>query len=241
MINKESINKVIKWIEDYVYSAGAEGLVFGLSGGLDSAVLAALAKKAFPKTSLALLMPIHSDPMDEEHAILLAKKFNLAYKKIDLTSSYDLLVENLNLETNKRMALANIKPRLRMTCLYGHAQTYNYLLAGATNRSEFEIGYFTKHADSGVDLLPLADFLKSEIRILAKILEVPDIIINKPPSAGLWENQTDEDEMGFSYDTLDKYISGEEIDQALFLKIDRMKELSLHKRLYPPIFKKSML
>lgn len=233
---KDIIYDLTNWLKEKVNSAKAEGLVFGLSGGIDSAVMAGIAKLAFPNNSLGVIMPCHSQAIDEKHGIIVANSLDLKYEKVDLSHTYDLLLESIKLNGNNKMAMANIKPRLRMTTLYYYAQTYNYLVAGPTNKSEFKVGYFTKHGDSGVDLLPLASFVKKEIKIIAKQLNIPGIIINKPPSAGLWLNQTDEDEMGFSYDILDNYILTNQGEGEVYLKIDKMDESSKHKREYPPIY-----
>jgi len=231
-----TIDNLVKWLQEKVEEAGAKGLVFGLSGGIDSAVVAGLAKKAFPNNSLGIIMPCHSDPIDEEHGILVAEKLNLEVAKVNLSNSFDVLLESMKVENKNKMAISNLKPRLRMTTLYYFAQNNNYLVAGSSNKSEFTVGYFTKHGDSGVDLLPLASFVKSEIRELARYLNIPNIIIEKPPTAGLWANQTDEKEMGFSYDVLDNYIKTGDGSEELVNKIKRMNLVSQHKRVYPPIF-----
>lgn len=229
------VDELIVWLIDKVHNAGAKGLVFGLSGGVDSAVLAGLSKLAFPTNSLGIIMPCHSDSIDEKHAKVVAERLNLDTEKVDLTLAFDTLINSYEPLGNK-LAIANIKPRLRMTTLYYYAQNLNYLVVGGSNKSEFTVGYFTKHGDSGVDLLPLAEFVKKDIWILAKYLNIPEIIINKAPSAGLWDNQTDEDEMGFSYDVLDKYIETNETDEDIKEKIETMYERSKHKREFPPIF-----
>lgn len=228
--------ELVQWLQEKVKDARAEGLVFGLSGGIDSAVIAGLARRAFPDNSIGVIMPCHSDPVDEEHGILVAKSLELETTKVDLSNSFDVLLESMKVESKSKMAISNLKPRLRMTTLYYLAQNNNYLVVGSSNKSEYTVGYFTKHGDSGVDLLPLASFVKSEIRELARHLEIPEIIIEKPPTAGLWANQTDEEEMGFGYDVLDKYIKTGEGPEEITLKIDRMYKSSGHKREYPPIF-----
>lgn len=232
---QETVEELLTWLKVKVNNAGAKGLVFGLSGGVDSAVLAGICKLAFPDTSLGIIMPCHSDKKDEEHALIVSKALGLDIEKIDLTTTFDTMMEALKYKDNK-LAIANIKPRLRMTTLYYYAQNMNFLVAGASNKSEFTTGYFTKHGDSGVDLLPLVEFLKTEIWELANYLDIPEIIINKAPSAGLWNNQTDEDEMGFSYHILDKYIDTKIAEGSIKTKIETMYDKSLHKRHYPPIF-----
>ncbi len=131
------------------------------------------------------------------------------------------------------LTLANIKPRLRMTTLYYYASTYRYLVAGTANRSEMKIGYFTKYGDGGVDVEPIVHLTKEQVRDLGRYLGVPDQIINKPPSAGLWENQTDEDEMGLTYEVLDHYLVTGEADPTVKARIEHMAKINDHKK-HPP-------
>lgn len=230
------VEELVEWLQNKVREAKAEGLVFGLSGGIDSAVIAGLAKKAFPESSLGIIMPCHSDPIDEEHGRLVAGKLGLKTTMVNLTNAFDVLLNSMTEENKNKMAISNLKPRLRMTTLYYYAQNNNYLVAGSSNKSEFTVGYFTKHGDSGVDLLPLASFVKSEIQELARYLGIPDKIVEKPPTAGLWKNQTDEEEMGFSYDLLDNYIKTGDGPKEIVDKIKQMDIRAEHKRIYPPIF-----
>lgn len=229
-------DKVVNWIKDIVDSSGGKGIVFGLSGGIDSAVMAGISKIAFPNDSLGIIMPCHSNPIDEEHGLLVAEKLGLETIKVDLTETYDIFMKSVKDTNEYKLARANVKPRLRMTTLYYFAQSRNYLVAGPSNKSELTVGYLTKHGDSAVDMLPLGSFVKGEIIQLAKYLDIPKIIIEKPPTAGLWENQTDEEEMGFSYDELDRYIMTKEGKEEVVDKINKMYIRSEHKRKYPPIF-----
>jgi NAD+ synthase len=135
----------------------------------------------------------------------------------------------------KRLAQANIKARLRMTTLYYFANRFKYLVVGSGNRDELAVGYFTKYGDGGVDILPLGNLLKGQVKELAKFLAVPEPIINKPPSAGLWEGQTDEEELGFSYDELDLYLASGEASAALKKRIESMLAATQHKRQPPPV------
>lgn len=227
---------VARWIKENVNDAKAEGVIFGLSGGIDSAVVAGLSKKAFPKNSIGVIMPCHSIKEDEEHALLVAERLDLKTIKVDLTDVFDKFILAVWDDGENQLARANVKPRLRMTTLYYLAQKNNYLVVGPSNKSEFTVGYFTKHGDSGVDLLPIASFVKEEVKEMAKFLNIPDTIINKPPSAGLWQNQTDEKEMGFSYEILDKYIRTGEGEEKIVNKIKKMNKSSQHKREFPPIY-----
>lgn len=234
---KEIVDNLVEWLRDSVKEANCKGIVYGLSGGVDSAVIAALSKLAFGDESLAIMMPINSSFEDEIDAKLVIDKFNLNAIKVDLSRTYSEFVEVVEKGDNN-MAYANVKPRLRMTTLYYYAQLKGYLVVGTSNKSEFTVGYFTKYGDSGSDLMPLVDFTKKEIFELARYLEIPDKIIQKPPSAGLFEDQTDEVEMGFTYDDLEKYINNEKIDERIEEKINRMVKISEHKRNFAKGFRR---
>ncbi|MBF1053918.1 NAD(+) synthase [Parvimonas micra] len=234
---KEIVDNLVEWLRDSVKEANCKGIVYGLSGGVDSAVIAALSKLAFGDESLAIMMPINSSFEDEIDAKLVIDKFKLNAIKVDLSRTYSEFVEVVEKGDNN-MAYANVKPRLRMTTLYYYAQLKGYLVVGTSNKSEFTVGYFTKYGDSGSDLMPLVDFTKKEIFELARYLEIPDKIIQKPPSAGLFEDQTDEDEMGFTYNDLEKYINNEKIDERIEEKINRMVKISEHKRNFAKGFRR---
>ena len=244
-------NDIAEWIRRQVIAAGARGLAVGLSGGLDSAVVARLCQLAVPGGVVCAVMPCHSDPADEADAELLVGTFDLPAVRLDLAPTYDLVTEDLRTSLRQvpsdqagdgtltgskaRMSLANLKPRLRMSALYFMANSLNYLVAGTGNRSELTIGYFTKHGDGAADLLPLGRLLKNEVRELARDLNVPQAIIDKTPTAGLWGGQTDEDEMGFSYADLERYLTDgpDAVSPALAMRIERLIRTSEHKRALP--------
>ncbi len=248
-----TVERITEWIREHVARSGARGLVVGLSGGVDSSVVARLCQLAMPETTLGVLLSCYSDPRDEADARLVADHFDLPTVRVGLESVYDGLVRTLQNalvrlpwetvpepppdDLRGRVPLANIKPRLRMTCLYFVANRLNYLVAGTGNRSELAIGYFTKHGDGGVDLLPVGGYLKREVRALAVQLGVPGSIIQKPPSAGLWPGQIDETEMGFTYADLEAYLERgpEVVAPAIALRIERLVRHSSHKRSMPPI------
>ena len=241
----------------YLAATGARGFVVGLSGGVDSATVARLAQLAAPGAVVGVLLPCHSDPQDEHDAQLIAKHFSLATTTVDLSAIYDRLVADAQAalrslppplrqgaaspapagDARAHLPLANIKPRLRMTTLYFIANSLNYLVAGTGNRAELAIGYFTKHGDGGSDLLPLGQLHKSEVRALARELNVPSPIIERTPSAGLWAGQTDEGEMGFSYFDLERYLEEgpQGVSPALAMRIERLARSSDHKRQLPPM------
>ena len=247
---------IADWIAARVAAAGSRGIVLGLSGGIDSAVVAGLANMAMPGHVVGVVLPCHSDPRDEADARLAADHFGIATIRIDLAPAYDRLLLDARtavahlpdgqrpllvhdeVDPKARVPVANIKPRLRMTSLYFVANSLNYLVAGTGNRSELAIGYFTKYGDGGVDLLPIGGLVKSEVRELARELGVPAPIIEKPPSAGLWEGQTDESEMGFSYADLERYLNGgaTSMPAAVATRIESLARASDHKRGMPPVF-----
>ena len=239
MKSEEVSKRLVEWIRDKVDLAGAKGVIFGLSGGVDSAVVCLLCKQAFPNNTLALVMPCQSRKEDIKDAISFAEKFDTMYQVIELDNSYDKLEKEFNKVTPtgafdsncRHLAFANIKPRLRMITLYYFANLLNYLVVGTGNKSERMVGYFTKYGDGGVDIAPLGNLLKTEVRELAKHLGTPQEIIDKPPSAGLWEGQTDEEEMGITYEDLDACLSG----QMSVEKVDLMIKRSEHKRVLPDI------
>jgi NAD+ synthase len=239
------------WLRRQVMAADSRGIVVGLSGGVDSAVVSRVAQMATDGAVIGVIMPAHSDPRDEADARLVAEHFQIPTVTVDLSSPYDALLDGVHRalaalpdsgapvsDGAHRMALANVKPRLRMTTLYFVANRLNYLVAGTGNRSEIAIGYYTKYGDGGVDVLPLASLVKSQVRALARDLGVPTRIIDKSPSAGLWLGQTDEGEMGFAYAELERYLNEgpDGLAPALVRKIEGLVLASEHKRHLPVAF-----
>ncbi|MHB1419062.1 MAG: NAD+ synthase [Bacillota bacterium] len=229
--------RIVGWIKEQVAAAGARGTVVGLSGGIDSSIVAVLCKEAFPDNCLGIVMPCYSNPIDSEHAHLVASKFDIPVQLVNLETTYEALREATGARQqgdSPRLALANIKPRLRMTTLYYYGGLNNYLVAGTGNRSEIVIGYYTKYGDGGVDCEPIGHLVKSQVREMAEYLGIPRAIIDKPPSAGLWEQQTDEGEMGVSYDELDAYILTGKANPRVKERVDKLIAASEHKRHMPP-------
>lgn len=228
------------WIREKLISTGAKGAVLGVSGGVDSALLAGLLTRSLGADKvIGVIMPCHSMPDDERYALLLAEKFSFKTYKVDISASYNTLLAEIQNAAGilGEMSSANIKPRLRMTVLYSIAQQNGFLVCGATNKDELMYGYFTKHGDSGVDILPMADLLKGEVYAASRYIGVPEEIINRAPTAGLWEGQTDEKEMGLSYDELDHYLAEGNAPSHIKLKIETAMARSEHKRKYPPMAK----
>jgi NAD+ synthase len=236
---EELANKLIAWIGEQVSGAGLQGVVFGLSGGIDSAVTAVLCKRAFPEDCLAVVMPCLSNESDIEDARAVAGKFQIPITTITLDEVYESLLGLLPIgefdPASRKLAEANLKPRLRMLVLYYLANRLGYLVVGTGNRSEISVGYFTKYGDGGVDILPLGNLVKSQVRELASYLGVPKEIIDKPPSGGLWEGQTDEEEMGVTYEELDRYLTSGVAREGVKEKVEAMMARSAHKRAAPAV------
>lgn len=248
---KQEVQRLVTWLDARLTASGARGFVVGLSGGIDSAVVARLCQLARKDTTLGVLMPCHSVAQDEADAWLLAEHFQIPAVCVDLAATYDALLRDAGAalaplpgrdqhpadDLRARLPIANLKPRLRMATLYFVANSLNYLVVGTGNRSELTIGYFTKYGDGGVDLLPLGHLVKREVRALARELGVPEPIIEKPPSAGLWPGQTDESEMGFTYEDLDRYLTDgpQSVAPAIAMRIERLARASDHKREAAPV------
>ena len=239
---------IASWLRDRAASAGSRGFVFGLSGGIDSAVVARLCQMATPQRVVGVMLPCYSHPQDEEDARLVASTFSFPVVRVELGPTFDALTDSLqhaikglpthvdSVDIKQQLPEANIKPRLRMASLYFIANSLNYLVAGTGNRSELTLGYFTKYGDGGVDVLPIGGLFKSEVRALARDLGVPKRVITKPPTAGLWVGQTDEAEMGFTYEMLEAYLTGSgKVPKAVADRIEQLKRTSDHKRALPPI------
>ncbi|NYZ76441.1 NAD+ synthase [Candidatus Micrarchaeota archaeon] len=199
-----------KFIKRKVREAGARGVVVGLSGGIDSAVVATLCTKALGKRRVtALIMPERetTGKREIEDALRVAKHLGVEYYTIDFSSVYTEFKRILpTFEEGARIPNGNLRARIRMCILYYFSNSRNLLVAGTGNRSELKMGYFTRYGDGGVDFLPIGGLYKTEVRKLAEELGVPKEIIKKKPSPGLWEGQTAEGELGVSYGKLDHIL-----------------------------------
>ena len=230
---REYLKIVEKFVADYLEESHQKQYVLGLSGGVDSSLVAAICRKAVGKEKLTCIMiPIDSLPADLADAKELASDFDINYLIIDGSESFHALVkqyEDQGIELD-RSVRANIKARLRMTILYAYAQKVGGLVIGTDNADERYTGYFTKYGDGGVDVLPIAHLLKGEVVEACKIYGVKDRLAERTPSAGLFEGQTDENEMGVKYADLDKYLLGGEIDEKSKARIEHLHRISEHKR-----------
>ncbi|MBY8991819.1 MAG: NAD+ synthase [Candidatus Lokiarchaeota archaeon] len=247
-LNYESIiSKIQEWINDYSKTANVEGIVVGISGGIDSAVTSALCANAIGKENvIGLGLPCFSNPQDLNDAKTIANILGIKLVVLDLSSVFKeyLKISSPQITSNS-MSEANLKARLRMMSYYFVGQSLgNYLVGGTGNRTEIAIGYFTKYGDGGVDFEPIGGLYKCEVREIAKLLNIPNRIINKPPSAGLWDGQTDEDEIGMKYDLIDEILYRLDYDLDLtgfnekdIEKVQTMMESSRHKLMMPPTFR----
>lgn len=244
------IDKTVEWLREKVKESNTNGLVVGVSGGIDSAVVTYLIKKAFPNDSMGVIMSIKSNPQDRVDALKVINGCNINYLDLDLTEeqtsiyrkvSNGLKEKNLYNSANDKMSDANLRARIRMSTVYTVANNMGYLVVGTDNAAEIHTGYFTKYGDGGVDLIPLANLTKREVYEWAKVLGVHEDIINKAPSAGLWEGQTDENEMGTTYDMIDAIVEGRindvpKKDQDIIARLHRISEHKRHTAVAPSKF-----
>lgn len=237
---EEKIQLTVEWLREQVKNSATKGILVGLSGGIDSSVVAHLIKRAFPENSLGVILPCKSSSKDAVDGQAAALAAGLDFVTVDLTQVHGILLGQIEEQMqdkateNHRLTDANLRARLRMSTLYGIANNLNYLVSGTDNAAEIVTGYFTKYGDGGVDILPLANLTKREVYEWGRVLGVPQSVLDRAPSAGLWEGQTDETEMGTTYAMIDDYIEGKEIPEADKAVIERLNKRSEHKRVMPP-------
>ena len=263
-MNQEILNEVIGqdyakiqqdievFLKNSVSQNKADGVIFGLSGGIDSTVIAYLATKIFGKRALALVMPDSTvSPSNEtSDALKVVGELELDYKLIDIDVIHK--VYSNHLEPDER-ALGNLRARIRANIIYYYANLKNFLVLGTSDKSEYSIGYFTKFGDGSADLLPISKLYKTQLREFAKILGVPNNIITKKSSPNLWKEHIAEEELGITYEeidsilyclekrlTIDDIIKKTEIKKESVEKIYHMHEKSWHKRLPPKMVVENM-
>jgi len=255
-MNPEKINKIIiKFIKEKVANANADGVVIGMSGGIDSAVVAKLCALAIGKEKvLALIMPTRvTEENDVYDAVNFSERLGIEYKIIDISKILDSFLDEIEKDNEKneknKTALGNLMARIRMCLLYYHANLLNRLVAGTGNKSEILCGYFTKFGDGACDILPIAKLYKTQVRELAEYLKIPKEIRKKVPSAGLWRGQADEEELGIPYEILDKIlielidknieiseiIEKLKIEKETVKRVENLVNNSKHKRNMPEI------
>ena len=243
---KQTIKERVEWIKNLLKETGAKGIIYGNSGGKDCTLVAALAKLATDNV-LGVIMPCESKRnygSDRDDAVIAGEKFGIPQIVVDLTETKQALMSAIGDEIDKdvvseyagKMAPANANPRLRMTVLYSLGQAKGYLVAGTGNLCEMTMGYFTKWGDGACDFNPIADLTVPEVYALLRELDAPASIINKEPSAGLYEGQTDEKDMGVTYDAITAYCRGGEVEEGDKQKIERAYKSTAHKRSMPRYF-----
>ena len=230
---KNEFEKRVEFIKQVLKESKCEGIVYGNSGGKDCALVSILCKAACENT-VGIILPCTSKrnyESDSIDAVKVAKQFNIETKTLDLTAVKEAFLQELNKITSpNNAALNNIAPRLRMISLYSYAASNNMLVAGTGNRSEVYVGYFTKWGDGGHDFNPIYDLTVTEVYEFLRYLNAPEEIINKKPSAGLFEGQTDEAEMGIQYADIDNYLLYNKGDKKTIEKIEKMHKATNHKR-----------
>jgi len=248
---EKTVEKLTHFIRNVVKKAKARGVVVGLSGGIDSSVVATLCVKALGRDKvLGVIMPERdSDPKDIEHAKMIAEKLGIRYIISDITDILKAFGAGGYVPTKEfdRIADGNLKARIRMCILYYFANRRKLLVAGTSNKSELYMGYGTKYGDLGSDFLVIGNLFKTEVRELAKYLGIPQEIIDKPPSAGLWKGQKDEEELGITYEVLDRILERiekgedkEKISKDLNVPLSQVEEvlnrIEANKHKLGPIF-----
>lgn len=228
---EEYLLEIEKFLQEYLTESHCKSYILGLSGGVDSSLVAAIARKAVGKDKLyCYAIDIESNKADIEDAKEIAKELDLNLEVINLTKTYKAYLKALKGKDFIRLTKSNLKVRMRMVALFAYAQEHNGLVLGTDNMDERYVGYFTKFGDGAADLLPIVYLTKSEVRKAAKIYGLSAKFAERIPSAGLFKGQTDEGEMGVSYNDLDSYLLGKEIDPKVKEKIEHLHKVSEHKR-----------
>jgi len=243
---KNIIDQICKQLKDFM---GDKKAIIGISGGIDSAVIASLSVKALGKNNvLGILMPYRDQSVQDSKLVI--ESLNIPWELNNIVEP----VESFSMLGNgklDKLTLGNIMARVRMVILYMYSNKYNGIVVGTTNKTEAKIGYYTKYGDGAVDVEPIADLYKTEVRMIAKELKVPQVIIDKAPSAELWGGQTDEDELGITYEKLDSFFmdrdafNSDQISLGGLITdhginkiniIEKLVRNSEHKRHMPPAF-----
>jgi NAD+ synthase len=241
---------VVSFVEATVEDAGADGAVLGLSGGIDSSLTAHLAVEALGEDGLhGLVMPgtvSRDDNMSDAERV--AQELAIAYDVVEIEPLVDAFLDVYPEAEGDRETVGNVRARSRAVLNYLVANHDDRVVLGTGNRSEAQVGYFTKYGDGAVDCHPIGNLYKMQVRQLARHVGVPDGIVEKPPTAGLWAGQTDEDELGVGYDTLDAvlalHVDGPlstsatarelDVEEHVVERLAGMHARSSHKREIPP-------
>ena len=232
---KEYLLEIEKFLQDYLEQSHCKGYVLGLSGGVDSSLVAAIARKAVGKDRLyCYAIDVESNENDIIDAKKVAEELDVNLDIIDLTETYHSYLKSLKGDEFIRLTKSNLKVRMRMVALFAYAQEHSSLVLGTDNMDERYVGYFTKYGDGAADLLPIVHLTKSEVREAAKLYGLSDVLADRVPSAGLFEGQTDETEMGISYKDLDDFLLGKKVEKSVEERILHLHKISEHKRVDIP-------
>ncbi len=228
---EQYLKEIEKFLEEYLESSHLDSYVLGLSGGVDSSLVAAIARKAVGKDRLyCYAIDIESNHKDVEDAIEISKQLDVNLEVINLTETYRSYLSTLKGEDFIRLTKSNLKVRMRMVALFAFAQEKRGLVLGTDNWDERYVGYFTKYGDGAADVLPIVNLTKAEVRQAAKYYGISEILANRVASAGLFEGQTDEGEMGITYKDLDDFLLGKNINPKAKERIEYLHKISEHKR-----------
>ena len=228
---KEYLLEIEEFLKKYLEESHCKAYVLGLSGGVDSSLVAAIARKAVGKDKLfCYALDIDSNPADVEDAKKVAEELDLNLKIINLSKTYHSYLDDLRGKEFIRLTKSNLKVRMRMLALFAFAQEKSGLVLGTDNMDERYVGYFTKYGDGAADVLPIVYLTKKEVREAAELYGLSSLLANRVPSAGLFEGQTDETEMGVKYEDLDKYLLGGKVEKSVEERIEHLHRISEHKR-----------
>lgn len=248
---QNAVEKICDFIKNKLEESKADGLVIGLSGGIDSSTVAYLCARTVENDKiLGLILPSETTPSEDiEDAKMVADNLGIKYKSLHVDNLIEPFPKLCPQCSNSALANGNLKARIRMMLLYYHSNSMNRLVMGTGNKTELLVGYFTKYGDGGVDVLPIGDLYKTHVKEIAAYVGVPENIIEKAPTAGLWTGQTDEEELGIKYELLDKilYLMTDEnlsssdtaerlkIEEDEVLRVKNMVESSKHKLSSPSV------
>ena len=232
---EEYLLEIEKFLKEYLEKSHCKSYVLGLSGGVDSSLVAAIAKKAVGKENLfCYAIDIESNKNDVLDAKKVAEELDVNLEVINLTKTYKDYLKVLGGKNLSKLTKSNLKVRMRMVALFAYAQEHAGLVLGTDNMDERYVGYFTKYGDGAADVLPIVYLTKEEVRKAAEIYGVSKSLANRVPSAGLFEGQTDESEMGIKYADLDAYLLGKKVPKEVQERIEHLHKVSEHKRVEIP-------
>lgn len=233
------LKEIEKFLKEYLKNSHCDSYILGLSGGVDSSLVAAIARKAVGKDKLyCYAIDIESNKADVKDAIKVAKELDVNLEILNLSKTYNVYLKELRGKRFQKLTKSNLKVRMRMVALFAFAQEHKGLVLGTDNMDERYVGYFTKYGDGAADLLPIVYLTKQEVREAAKIYGLSKALVDRVPSAGLFQGQTDEGEMGIKYADLDKYLLGKKVPNDVKNRIEHLHKISEHKRAEIPTPKK---